>query len=157
MDGFVTKDSGQRQQFASGMVRDVTTGKVDYTFILQGPMFARMIRERARSSILPAFLAWFRGDPDADYAAMTLDAIDVAESGQMFERWSQLMERGAIKYERDNWMKAEGEAEYVRFKQSALRHLMQYLRGDRDEDHAAAVFFNINGAEYVKGKMQVAA
>lgn len=105
---YVTKDSGQRQQFASGMQRDVTTGKLDFTYCLQGPML---------------------------------------------DRWAGLMERGAIKYDRDNWMKAAGEEELQRFKQSALRHMVQWLRGNTDEDHAAAVFFNVNGAEYVKGKM----
>jgi len=49
-----------------------------------------------------------------------------------------------------NWMKASGEAELERFKQSAFRHFIQWMRGDTDEDHGAAVMFNINGAEYVK-------
>lgn len=108
MNDFVTKDSGNRVVFKSGMQRDVTTGKTDFTYCIQGPML---------------------------------------------ERWAQLMERGAVKYERDNWMKAEGEAELERFRSSAMRHMIQYLRGDTDEDHAAAVIFNLNGAEYVKAKM----
>lgn len=104
---FVTKDSGERTLFESGMQRDVSDGKIDYTYCIQGPML---------------------------------------------DRWAQLMERGAKKYDRDNWMMATGDAELARFQQSAIRHLVQWLRGDRDEDHAAAVFFNINGAEYVKGR-----
>lgn len=99
------KDSGARQQFASGMQRDVTTGKIDYTFILKGPML---------------------------------------------DRWAKQLMDGAKKYDRDNWMKASGEPELLRFRESAMRHLVQWLRGDTDEDHAAAVFFNINGAEYVR-------
>jgi hypothetical protein len=70
--------------------------------------------------------------------------------GPMFDRWAEHMTKGAKKYARRNWMQATGEAELERFERSALRHFLQWLRGDRDEDHAAAVIFNINGAEYVR-------
>lgn len=105
---FVTKDSGERTEFPSGMVRDKSDGKIDYTFVLTGPML---------------------------------------------DRWAKLLMRGAEKYDRDNWTRAEGQEELDRFRQSAFRHLVQWLRGDVDEDHAAAVMFNLNGAEYVKEKM----
>jgi hypothetical protein len=49
-------------------------------------------------------------------------------------------------------MKASGDSESERFKESAVRHFFQWLNGDVDEDHAAAVFFNINGFEYVKAR-----
>lgn len=103
---FIVKDSGVREQYDSGMVRDTAEGKPDFTLVVDGPML---------------------------------------------ERWAEHMTKGAVKYEARNWMKAAGGAEYERFRSSAIRHLLQWLRGDRDEDHAAAVFFNINGAEYVKG------
>jgi hypothetical protein len=51
-------------------------------------------------------------------------------------------------------MKAQGKAEYLRFKESALRHFIQWIDGNVDEDHAAAVLFNINGAEYIKEKLK---
>lgn len=68
--------------------------------------------------------------------------------GPMLQRWAELLTRGAAKYSEGNWMKAAGLAEHNRFRASAFRHFMQWFRGDRDEDHAAAVVFNINGAEY---------
>jgi hypothetical protein len=71
-------------------------------------------------------------------------------SGPMFKRWAELMTRGAIKYDRNNWLKASGTPELERFRESAFRHFVQWFFGEKDEDHAAAVFFNINGAEYVK-------
>ena len=40
-DQFEIKDSGKREEFASGMVRDVSGDKTDYTLILDGPMFDR--------------------------------------------------------------------------------------------------------------------
>lgn len=75
-------------------------------------------------------------------------------SGPMLKRWAELLTRGAIKYDADNWMKAGGEEELVRFKESAFRHFIQWYYGETDEDHGAAVMFNINGAEYVKDKLE---
>jgi Domain of unknown function (DUF5664) len=108
MSDFVIKDSGQRAQFESGMVRDVATDKTNFALALDGPMFVR---------------------------------------------WAVHLTKGAIKYAKRNWMKANGEAELERFKESAFRHFMQWYNGNVDEDHAAAVFFNINGVEYVKDKL----
>ena len=69
--------------------------------------------------------------------------------GPMFERWAEHLTTGAKKYAARNWMQANSIKELERFRESALRHFIQWFRGDGDEDHAAAVFFNINGAEYV--------
>ncbi len=71
-------------------------------------------------------------------------------SGPMLRRWAAHLTAGAVKYDADNWMKASGTAEYKRFKESAYRHFMQWYYDERDEDHASAVYFNINGAEYVR-------
>lgn len=74
--------------------------------------------------------------------------------GPMFVRWAEHLTKGAAKYSESNWLKAEGPAELARFRASAFRHFIQWYRGDTDEDHASAVFFNINGAEYVKGHIR---
>ena len=108
MFDFGLNDSGERHAFESGMVRDTEEGKLDYTLVLDGPMF---------------------------------------------DRWAAHMTKGASKYEARNWMLAEGKDELARYKRSLLRHLFAYLRGEDDEDHAAAIFFNVNGAEYVKGRL----
>ncbi len=111
--GFVVKDSGERQEFASGMVRDTQTGKPEYIRVFDGPML---------------------------------------------DRWAEHLTKGAAKYPdvrpgTANWTLASGAGELERFRASAARHFRQWLRGDTDEDHAAAVFFNINGAEYVREKI----
>lgn len=122
---YETKDSGERRQFASGMQRDTTTGK-------------------ARP--------------------------DLVRSGPMFQRWVQLLTRGAAKYDANNWMKAAGQEEYDRFLESAARHFEVWFHWRRygvnienpdnpttdppAEDHGAAVFFNVNGVEYVAEKTQ---
>jgi hypothetical protein len=73
--------------------------------------------------------------------------------GPMFERWAEHMTKGAQTYQARNWMQARGQAELERFRESALRHFIQWFRGETDEDHGAAVMFHINGAEYVKDQM----
>lgn len=109
---FEVKDSGVRQEFVGGMVRDTQEGKVDWWRVAVGPML---------------------------------------------ERWAVHLTKGNTKYPDikpgvPNWTLAEGDEEYERFRQSAFRHFMQWFNGATDEDHAAAVMFNVNGAEYVKGK-----
>lgn len=79
--------------------------------------------------------------------------FELPYQAQMLTRWADLMARGAKHYEARNWEKAETQEELDRFIESAFRHFMQWLCGDRGEDHAAAVFFNIQGAEYTKWKM----
>lgn len=73
--------------------------------------------------------------------------------GPMLERWAVHMTKGAVKYEPRNWMRAAGLEEYARFKSSAFRHFLQWYRDVVDEDHASAVYFNINGAEFLKEKL----
>lgn len=73
----------------------------------------------------------------------------------MLTRWACLMARGAEKYGDRNWEKGNGSEELERAKASALRHMMQWLSGETDEDHAAAVFFNIAAAEYFAYRLQL--
>lgn len=108
---FDTKDSGKREEFITGMVRDTQDDKPRY------------------------------------------DLIDRT----FLKRWAELMARGAKKYGENNWKKAASEAELKRFEASALRHIFQWLDNDRSEDHAAAVAFNLAGAEMVREKLNIAA
>ena len=78
------------------------------------------------------------------------DLIDPA----FLKRWAELMARGAEKYGEDNWRLADDQASLSRFRASAIRHLYQWLSGDTEEDHAAAVAFNLAGAEMVKEKLK---
>lgn len=74
--------------------------------------------------------------------------------GPMLERWAAHMTKGAEKYTPRNWMKASGKKELARFRKSAFRHFVQAMRGDTDEDHFAAVFFNLNGMAYVQEQLK---
>ena len=114
MAEYVTKDSGEREQYASGMVRDVETGKPRYDLLLP-------------------------------------EGIPFNE--QLLTRFAALLARGAEKYTERNWERASGQEEMDRFKASAIRHLMQWASGETDEDHAAAVMFNLMGYETTKYKL----
>jgi hypothetical protein len=85
------------------------------------------------------------------------DKIDysLALDGPMFKRVSVLLTNAAKhKYSKRNWMKASGQEEMDRFKESAVRHFMQWYNGENaEEDHMAATIFNLNGYEYVKEKL----
>jgi hypothetical protein len=111
---FETKDSGKREEYDSGMVRDTQDGK---------PRFDLLI------------------------------PLDVPYRHQFLTRVAELLGRGAEKYSDRNWEKASGSAELDRFKSSAHRHLMQWVAGESDEDHAAAVVFNLLAYETIKWKM----
>ncbi len=107
-ENFTVKDSGKRQQYKSGMVRDLGDNKIDYSLIYDGPMY---------------------------------------------KRWADHLTKGAKKYKPRNWILANRQEELNRFKQSAARHFYQWMTNENDEDHAAAVFFNINAYEYLNNKL----
>jgi hypothetical protein len=112
---YVTKDSGERAAYASGMVRDTQAGKARFDLIL----------------------------PDG-----------VPYDDQFLTRVAMLMTRGIEKYGDRNWEKADSPEEMRRFRGSALRHLLQwYCEGDAEEDHSAAVVFNLLAAETTAWKI----
>ena len=108
MSNLQIKDSGKRQEYKSGMVRDLSDNKIDYSLIYDGPML---------------------------------------------KRWAEHLTLGGIKYEKRNWLRANGEEELARFRESAARHFTQWMNGETDECHEAAVYFNINAYEYLKEKL----
>lgn len=73
---------------------------------------------------------------------------------QFLTRLAALLERGATKYGERNWQKANSVEELERFVASGMRHMVQWATGEVDEDHAAAVAFNLMAAEYVKWKLE---
>ena len=72
---------------------------------------------------------------------------------QMLTRFAILLSKGADKYSSRNWEKASSQKEIDRMKASAFRHFMQWFCNEDDEDHAAAVMFNILAAETTKQKL----
>lgn len=93
---FTIKDSGERQKYSTGAVRQPSKGK-------------------GRFDLIPAYA---------------------------LKRLAIHYENGAAKYSDDNWRKG---MHTKRFMESALRHLNDYLDGNREEDHLSAAVFNIFG------------
>jgi hypothetical protein len=109
-------DTGSRQTFSTGMVRDTSADKTRYD------------------------LLWPK---------------DCPEGSLMLDRWAELLTRGMKHYAERNWELAETEEELDRFKESAARHFFKWMNNIHDgDDNAAAVFFNIQGYEFVKGKLR---
>ena len=70
-------------------------------------------------------------------------------SETMLYRWAMLMMRGAEKYGNRNWELGEYPDAFWRAQESAIRHMFQWLTQDSpEEDHAAAILFNVAAAEF---------
>lgn len=67
---------------------------------------------------------------------------------ELLTRLAELYERGARKYDDDNWRKATTPKEINRFKESAWRHFVQWSSGQDDEDHGVAAIWNIISYEW---------
>lgn len=79
----------------------------------------------------------------------------LVRDGPMYKRWAELLTKAVPIRGRRNWMVARGAADMERFRRGAARHFEQWLDGETDEDHAAALIFNVNGVEYLKSLSQV--
>jgi hypothetical protein len=107
------KDSGERLEFGSGMVRDVEYDKPGFHFLIPK---------------------------------------DIPFDAQMLTRVARHLREGAKKYTPRNWEKGNTDEEAERARESALRHMMQWVMGETDEDHAAAVIINVLFAETMQYK-----
>ena len=67
-----------------------------------------------------------------------------------------LFRLGAEIYGPRNWEKANSEKEIEDFQESALRHLTQAIAGEEDENHLAAVLFNVIAWMTTKYKVEAA-
>jgi hypothetical protein len=71
----------------------------------------------------------------------------------LLKRLADHLAKGAEKYGAWNWMQANTQQELDGYKESGLRHFIQWRDGEDDEDHMAAVVFNMMCAENVKDKI----
>jgi hypothetical protein len=66
------KDSGERHQFASGMVRDTATNKTDYMTVIDGPMFDRWAEHLSKAKakypdVKPGVANWTLAAGEEEY------------------------------------------------------------------------------------------
>ena len=132
------KDSGERLEFDTGAVRDIQKGKGRCDLMpldvvseyMNDPVIGHLsvFVECGEPAFLMSVLDAFRGDdPFKDVPTMLLEV-------------SKHFEEGAEKYGENNWQKGLPVKCYIN---SAVRHYLKYLRGDRDEPHDRAFVWNI--------------
>ena len=68
----------------------------------------------------------------------------------VLERLGNLYADGANKFGEHNWELANADEDYNSFKASMMRHMIQYVNSEENEDHFARIIFNLVGCEHVK-------
>lgn len=130
-------DSGERREFDTGAVRDIQEGKgrcdllpLDVASFWLADAVVEDISsfvESGQIEYLYIALSRFRVAKGCDYPTMVLEA-------------SKHFEEGALKYGEYNWQKGIPTHCYI---DSAVRHYLKWLRGDKDEPHDRAFVWNI--------------
>ena len=69
----------------------------------------------------------------------------------VLDRWAQHLGKGAKKYGDNNWRKGQPLDRYF---EAAIRHLYNWLEGDRTEDHLAAALFNVGGLMWTEAAIK---
>lgn len=82
-----------------------------------------------------------------DFGLIWPEAMPYEE--QMLTRFANHMTKAVAAKGARNWEQAGTLEDSERFRQAAWRHFLQYMSGDKSEDHVAALLFNLMGREYV--------
>ena len=135
------KDSGNRRNFDSGAVRDISEGK-GRCDLLPLDIVGDILEVRELCSIES-----FKRQKDSIFLQEALrcfaDRLEDRNPYTMFLEVSKHYEDGARKYSENNWKKGIPLHCYI---DSGVRHLLKYLRGDTDEPHDRAFVWNMLGA-----------
>lgn len=144
----VIKDSGDRTEFESGAVRDMREGKgrCDLMPLEVVADLLPCVNEDFKSDHDPMLhdIAAFKQTGDTSWlmAALFNFAIYAYNKSMstMLLEVSKHYEDGAKKYGENNWQKGMPTWCYI---DSAVRHYLKWLRGDRDEPHDRAFVWNL--------------
>ena len=141
------KDSGERTEFATGAVRDIQKGKGRCDL-----MPLDVVADCYRKAFGESHLSWkvfrplsiFKETGDHHWLILALTTFkelsDFNSWHEMILEVSKHFEEGAEKYGENNWQKGIPVKRYI---DSAVRHYLKYLRGDKDEPHDRAFCWNI--------------
>lgn len=138
------KDSGERQVFSTGAVRDIQKGKGRCDLLpldVIADLYHTEFGSDDPTGNVFAKLHKFTETGDVEYLHRTL------MEHEPFDRFSDMLlevsvhfEEGAEKYGERNWQKGLPVKCYIN---SAIRHYLKWLRGDDDERHDRAFCWNI--------------
>lgn len=142
----VIKDSGERRQFDTGAVRDIQEGKGRCDLmpldVLSDHFLIHFGRDN-HSQMVFGCLSLFVESGDCLHLQNLLGIAVIAifrDPPTMFLEVSKHFEDGAKKYGENNWQKGIPVRCYI---DSAVRHYLKWLRGDKDEPHDRAFCWNI--------------
>ena len=143
------KDSGNRREFSSGAVRDIQEGK-GRCDLLPLDVIAKCMHDDTLYCI-----AKFQESHDPQDLCNAIDVFEyhrdhrARKMGVVNRRQriantllevSKHFEEGAKKYGEYNWQKGIPVHCYI---DSAVRHYLKWVRGDKDEPHDRAVVWNL--------------
>lgn len=129
------KDSGERREFDTGAVRDIQEGKGRCDL-----MPLQVVGHCLHNPTL-AYIHIFQESGNADALYDALSACGVFHDYHtLFLEVAKHFEEGAKKYGEYNWQKGIPTHYYI---DSAVRHYLKWLRGDKDEPHDRAFCWNI--------------
>ena len=133
------QDSGTRREFETGAVRDIQEGKGRCDLL---PL--DVIAEIYSGDTYYHFLGIYKFTQDGntgwlyEVIASTRPKFDTYSN--MFLEVAKHFEEGAKKYGEYNWQKGIPAHCYI---DSAVRHLLKWIRNDDDEHHERAFVWNI--------------
>ena len=139
------KDSGSRMEFGTGAVRDIQEGK-GRCDLMPLEVVAQLLGGRGDDKSFDAVidhvkLFQLKGDTEYLYHAIdTFTKVAWKDRTTMLLEVAKHFEEGAKKYGENNWQKGLPIRCYIN---SAVRHYLKWLRGDKDEPHDRAFCWNI--------------
>ena len=133
-------DSGERRQFETGAVRDISEGKGRCDLL---PL--KSIGKHLDDHILESIENYLR-EGDTEYLWFAIEQFSTSHFTGFITgllEVSKQYEEGAKKYADRNWEKGMFVHCYI---DSGVRHYLKFLRGDKDEPHDRAFIWNMLGA-----------
>lgn len=139
----VIKDSGERRRFDTGAVRDIQEGKGRCDLMpLDVVANVGECRDQWHKDIL-LLIHKFQSTGSTEYLHSVMHCFGSHVFGDpqtMLLETAIHFEEGAKKYGEHNWQKGIPVKCYI---DSAVRHYLKWLRGDKDEPHDRAFCWNI--------------
>ena len=140
------KDSGNRRTFETGAQRDCADGRGRCDLMplgVIGTVYRRYFDEKDYGAVLDT-IERFKDTGDEkvliDALISFMELTDYDGWSDLFLEVSKHFEAGAKKYDENNWKLGINAKCYV---DSATRHYLKWLRGDKDEPHDRAFVWNI--------------
>ena len=136
------RDSGERQEFSTGAVRDIQKGKGRCDLMPLDIVSNILCCGGGESDSIVNDIHLFQqtGDVDHLYCALGTFERTMGDTPTMILEVSKHFEEGAEKYGENNWQKGLPVKCYIN---SAVRHYLKWLRGDNDENHHLAFCWNL--------------